>query len=598
MTTYVQARERGAARTFEFNRIHRLLLYGAAAMWFVAYVLAHQRNYQDSWTLEGVVPGVIGLIVVYVLAIAREKDNRVVALLSAVTTGLLAMIPALKYVQPYGVSIDSTVHYLATQTITLTGHGLDPEQVYASIPAMHSWLASIALTGGVSPAVAIKYGLPMMSALYPLVIYWFSRGARVPANITKFTLALACMTAFPDYVPSGSGFSLLPFLLLLGSLLMREYYNPSGAGKVISTGIALLLLGQLTIWHSTTPLMLPLALLATAFTPLGVKLVNRKAGSWRPNGTFLRFALLAGIVYVAYHVLAGDRIYQVVSSTLYRLVVREDSAANVVPQRLFQITPLDMLRVALVIQGRDGIMVALLGLGALIIWRNRVRWANLLNFYVFLLLIAVEYLLMIGGAVTGLDYDRFLMVPVAISPFFAGVAVWWLYQKLMLRPGRLRWLRRSVWVGGVIALILMWGMEYYVYQPLIPKAKSLRADVQSEYVVWLHAVNTAYQERMLTFAEQYTDPNTRFATDLTSQRQFWRYFGLDAGIRRGLVLPLHWQVALDDRIKFYLLHWPGPSGPLGEQVEDRSAAKITELRDTQGWSLVYDNGQSFIMKIR
>ncbi|HEX9115324.1 MAG TPA: hypothetical protein VGA61_04595, partial [Anaerolineae bacterium] len=281
-----------------------------------------------------------------------------------------------------------------------------------------------------------------------------------------------------------------------------------------------------------------------------------------------------------------------------KLVMHQDTAATVVPPRLFQITALDIVRVALVIQGRDGVMIALLGLGALVVWLNRERWPNLLPFFVFWFLIAVLYLIMITAAVTGLDYDRFLIVPVAISPFFAGAAGWWLQSKLLAWQGGRLVFGRSLWAIGIVALVAIWMTEFYNFQPLIPKARALKPGTQGEYIVWVQAVNTAYQQRMLTFAEGATGPNTRFATDLTSQREFWRYFGFDAGIRRGLVLPLHWQVPLDDRIKFYLLHWPGPSGPLGEQVEDRSTAKISELRSTPNWSLVYDNGQSFILKIR
>ena len=79
-------------------------------------------------------------------------------------------------------------------------------------------------------------------------------------------------------------------LLLLGVLILREYYAVTRSARLTYTVLALIILAQLTVWHSTTPLLLPISLAIVSVTPIAVHLVNRKHGSWRPNVNLLRFA--------------------------------------------------------------------------------------------------------------------------------------------------------------------------------------------------------------------------------------------------------------------------------------------------------------------
>jgi hypothetical protein len=104
---------------------------------------------------------------------------------------------------------------------------------------------------------------------------------------------------------------------------------------------------------------------------------------------------------------------------------------------------------------------------------------------------------------------------------------------------------------------------------------------------------------MLTFAEARTDPKSGFAVDDRGYQQFMRYFGKDRASYRRLPVPLARQEPVDNsEVAFFLLHWPGPAGGLGEQVEYRSVQKLKGLRKTPGWGLVYDNGESYILKVR
>jgi hypothetical protein len=210
---------------------------------------------------------------------------------------------------------------------------------------------------------------------------------------------------------------------------------------------------------------------------------------------------------------------------------------------------------------------------------------------------AIFALMMVAAVGAGIGYSRFLILPVLVSPFMGGLLLWWLRkQALPDLFGSRRYLTSGLWTILLMALIGVATVQFYTYQPLVPKAEAIASDVEDEYVVWFHGVNTAYQQRMLTFAQTHTDPDTNFAIDYTGGRQLFRYFGIEATQRRGPYLPLYWQQPVDSRrVDLFLLHWPGPAGGLSESVENRSRARIQQLRETPEWGLIYDNGESFIL---
>jgi hypothetical protein len=367
--------------------------------------------------------------------------------------------------------------------------------------------------------------------------------------------------------------------------------------KFVLTLIALIGLAQLIIWHSLTPMLLPLILISVSLTPALASLLRRAAKGFSLAISFLRFASLAAIALFTYWLIEADQIFGVMVFTLHRLLTTRETVAAL-PNRLFEITLLDILQVMLVIHGRDIMLIALTALGVLVVWHFRRPWEHLLNFYVYLLLIYVTFGMLIVAAFSGADYGRFIVASLVVIPFFAGPALWWLDKRLLVKILYVRWLGRLIWLLLIVLLIGVSTVQFFRCQPLVPTAKSLVPGYPDEYVVWLHTVNTAYQQRMLSFGESHTNPETCFAIDIEGVSQFVRYFGRQAAYRRGLDSPLHWHKPVDANVKLFLLHWPGRAGALGEQVEQRSIAKLSELRQTPGWGLIYDNGESFILQVR
>ena len=71
---------------------------------------------------------------------------------------------------------------------------------------------------------------------------------------------------------------------------------------------------------------------------------------------------------------------------------------------------------------------------------------------------------------------------------------------------------------AITLLIVYIVLDFFTLQPLVPKVQSTDGDKPEDYLVWLHDVNNAYQQHMITFAENYTHPYTPFAID---------YYGTD-----------------------------------------------------------------------
>jgi hypothetical protein len=585
--------------TFRLNRLQRLLLFGSVAVWFLYAVLSQQRNYQDSWILEGVFWPFVGFIAVLLIVLEMEMDNRWVALLCTGTVLVILLVPGLKYKQPYSETVDAVIHLQLVNSLMATGRTV--ANTYQATAGMHSWLASLGLTSGLSATDVIKLGFPLLGAILPLLMYWLCRRNQMPPELTRQVICLSCLATFPYFLITGTGFTMIPAVFFLGVLFAREFLSTSVSEKMVYTLLALIALVQLTLWHSTTPLLLVLILLGAAFTPVLVWLVTGRKTKTEINTHFLRLGLLAAVLVLGYHSIQLDPIFRIEISNLYQLLESERDLTAAVPASFFQIPLIEKIQVFLVMFGRDAVLVILSILGFWVIWSQRARLGRSLYFYVYLSVVFAIFLLAFPVSLIGIDFRRLMWLPLTLSPFFAGFFLWWwrgkLVRKGLLPPRLLR-------VLGILLIVSIIGisiLEFYVYQPLVPKSRSLTPETPDEYVVWLHQVNTAYQQRMISFAETFSGPEMRFDIDILGNRQFVRYYG---GImNRDLFLPLHPMYGWNDpdantTERLFLLHWPGKAGGYGEKLQYRTVEFLSNLRDSMDWDLIYDNGESFVLKRR
>lgn len=580
------------------NRFQRLLLFGSVTLWFLSIVLSVQRNYQDSWILEGIFWPFVGFIVIFLVVLWMEDDNRWVAIVCAWAVIVILLVPSLKYKQVYGEAIDAVAHYRIIDDLKTFGR-ISPN-VYQVIAGMHSWLASMGITSGLSTSDIIKLGFPLLGGILPLLFYWICRRTQMPSGLPKYVISLSCLATYPYHTLTGTGFTLIPLLCFMSIMLVREYFCTTISENIIYTLLALITLVQLTIWHSTTPLLLLMILVGVSFTPVLVWLVTDRNKKVSINIRFLDMSLLAAVLILGYHTVETDKIFKVVFSRLYQLFVAENNSTAIVPASLFKLTLIEALKVYLVVYGREALLFILMALGLFVIWRHRNRLDRLLYSYAYWSLIIIIFLIAIPMSLLGLDFRRLTWIPLTISPFFGGYFLWQWKQNWARNRNIYQWLMGP---GGFLLTLLVIGIfviEFYIYQPLIPKSKSLTPNTPDEYSVWLHQVNTAYQQRMITFAETFSGPEMRFEIDIFGNRQYMRYYG---GVNnRGLYLPLAPMMGWDEpentpKKRLFLLHWPGRAGGFAEQVTYRSVKNLTTLRNTKGWGLIYDNGESYILQI-
>jgi hypothetical protein len=590
------ATEGGADAKPGLDRLTRLLVFAAAVTWLMAVVLMQQRSYQDGWILEGIVAPFAGFLLVAALLIRAEKDDRYAAWLCAVTVALVSLVPSLKYREPYGTTLDAGVHFALVRDIMATGR-IPVDHSYATIPGMHAWLASLGVLAGVSPALAVKIGLPLQAGFVPLFVTWLSRRFALPPRLTRLNMVLSCFTIFEAYVAYGTGFSLVPFLMILGVLAVREFVAVSPALRRRYLLVSLLFLAQVLVWHSSTPLVLAAVLAAASLTPLLVWLTGTGPRRPRLAMTFAWFAVLTCVTFMLYHGLLNDPVHNAVVGVVRSALGLQERVQKLVPPRFFEITMGQRLQIAAVLHGRDLAIAGLAGLGTCVVWARRRAWAAALPLYVFALLVCAAHVAMLVTALIGVNYLRFTLGPVIVAALLAGPAVWALETAWQTRTARSAWWRPLGRVGstvGVIALAAITVVQVLRCQPLVPK---VAVDLgEREYVLWVHEVNTAYKWHLLQFAAAHTQPDTSWATDYHTRSQYIRYLGYPGRASRYLEYPLLERTPPEGiRSPLLILHRVGRAGGYAEQVEMRTRASIQELSLREGWGRVYDNGESFMI---
>lgn len=587
---------------------HQLLFFGGTSLWVLGIVRAHRRGYQDSWVLEDVFWPIIILIIAYLWIVWREDDNRWVALFSSWTAGIVGIVPALKYTQPYGTTIDATTHYLLIENLFETGRALDGH-VYASINALHASLASLALLANATPAQVVKYGMAFLGVLPPLLIYLIVNRVGIQRNVAKYIICSSVLVIYPQFAPNGTAFSLIPLFVILGLLLLREYYTDSSQQKRFFTFVISLTLVQLVIWHSTTPLILPVILASVALTPAAANLIRRRKFRVQVNLTGLLLMTVSALLFLGYHFSVADRVGQIMVQNVRAQFFDEanpaaqdleeepESLEEDAEKIIYRISAPEYIRSGIVLHGRDMMMFGLMFVGFILFIFYRERFQAQIHFFTYLILVILPFGLFIV-ANSGAGYLRFLKAPLFISPFFAGLTFWWVFEIILPKIQAGMWFRLPA-AAVIIALVLsFWMVQQFWYQPLVPKIDAASEEFKDEYTIWTHEVNTTYQERMLTFAETRAAENSRFAIDLRGRHQYLRYFGENSGRQRGLYLPLKRSIEVTpDLIQYFLLHMPGDAGGLGENITKRSDEYLRSLQETPYWNQVYDNGESFILQI-
>lgn len=594
-----------------------LWIYSIAIWLVIVFALRNQRAYQDSWVLEDLVFVVLFLVLTFIGVIANEKNGNRLALLATSFVIVLRWIPGLKYVWAYGVAIDQAVHVTNTEYIIQTG--FPPlETVYSNVPGMHILLSAIALTSGATVEEVFRYGFPILMGLIPLIIYFFCCQVQFEPQLRN-QIVIASVLVFDPYmlVVQGSPFGTLLLAITVYLFISREF--SSTHVQLAITPILMSVAIALTFSHSVTAIILILLLIISSMLLYFISIVsNTKLRITSKNAN--RFLFIIIVICLTWWMYQAQGIFNIFVKQIAVYFTQAQVEKAPIPTRAFQLPFQDLFTVLWMLHANIIIMLLLAGSGLAIYWRYRKTTFKQFN-NLLMILFTIELALgvvLIGQLARGfgnIEYLRLMAYATVLSPFFVGITLWSLKK----------W-NHYAWGLSLFIIFLISFMQVFPYQPWIPTGDSLNLEsrqlenksgesgveevnfsdlytknliensVDEEPLVYLHTVMTNHKISLLTFAKEHVSSNIRILTNSVLRSAAYRFWGTDFFKNNpvGLIGP---SVPLDsvDNWQIYLLHHAGIAGPLGEQLEFRSRTVINRFVSEKGNSLIYNNGEAFIL---
>jgi len=263
-------------------------------------------------------------------------------------------------------------------------------------------------------------------------------------------------------------------------------------------------------------------------------------------------------------------------------------AEEAIPQRFFEISFLDKLKILFVYHGADILLIVLTMIGIFIVIKKlHLRFQRGLVFLsLYVILLWAILLIQIVSRFGELGYGRIIQLVLVVSPIFSAVVIFHFER-----------MRAKKVVKLLIPLMMILAtIELYHCQPLIPSIKvSLEGSPSIEPIVYVNVVNSAYQRRMIMHAERYISTG-RIACDRVTLNQIYGLTDYSFS-RTNLAWYYPYSNLLDENTTqemydYFLIHLPGKSGVFGEPAEIRSRTLI--LDGLYGSSIVYTNGESYI----
>jgi hypothetical protein len=567
-----------------------LWLYSIALWFVVVFALRNRRGYQDSWILEDIVVAVVFLVVAFVLVVAAEKDSGRLALLATSFAVVLRWIPGLKYVWAYGTTTGLALHTDNTHQIMQTG--FPPlETAYSNVPGMHVFLSAIALASNTTAEQVVKYAFPVIMGSTPLLIYFLCRQIKLNTSLRNQIIVASTFALDPYFREiEGTSFGALAITILVVWFLIREF--GSSSMKLPMTVSLLGTIAVLNFGHAVSGFVLIQLLLITATTlavlskATPIKLSREVVPSTR------RLLILTSVVFVTWWMYQAKLVYDLFVDHIVAFAIRGEIEKAPIPSRFFQLPPHDALTVLWMMHGNSFIVFLLASIGVIILWRSRHTFLpESRNALMVLFALELGFTFMavwqLVASFGTLEYGRIVGYAVALSPLFTGVTLWHIHK----------W-NKTVGSVALLTILFLSLSQAFPYQPMVPKGDSLFNNIgQDEPVLYLHTVATYYQADMLAFAKSRSTPNLFMIADKATRDVGKRFWGAEFFRSRRLkywtgteTTPLDigdWQV--------YLLHRPGIAGPFGEPLELRSRAEIDRILSEPGRSLIYSNGESFVL---
>jgi hypothetical protein len=572
-------------------------LYVMMSVFFLFIVRLHQIGYQDAWILDGILlPTVLFIFISFVVQMFLP-DPGLVALVGAIFSFVIYLIPGLKYELFYG-TYDSVAHYGFAESLISSGHVPTVgyyAQYYSRTPNIHLLLGSFSLVSGLSLNTVFKLIVPAIWAIVPLVVYLVTKGLFDKA-MQKYIIIASTLPAMGvlGYTVSGSTFGTVVYFLFLAILLHGAFASSS---KKEYSLILMVLAFSLITYHGVTSLLLLCVLIGIT---LGIRLLRISYS--KPSRRSLIYDFIMASTFFAVLLMVWWSFEATSFLESFSGIVREifspEKVVGVIPARFFQIPLFAQLRVLVVNYVNDAILGIMTFLGLFVFLRkSREReLASAKTLYIILLMIfAIISAIVVFQFATnfgGIEYERFILDAMILSPFLVGLALW-NFDRHVARVIHNDTFK-SLIVGSAISLLFsVCLLSVFQFQPLIPQANVLSKNLpDNEYLMDTRMVNTVYQKQMISFAERFSRGDALIDSDAVTMYQT---FGFAPSLfsRQTWSDPLQPNWNQTKEWDLLLLHGGDRAASFSERAEYHTEEIINHLRSIG--NLVYDNGESFIV---
>jgi hypothetical protein len=559
----------------------------------LADAVALNRDYQDSWVLEGLEIPFIVFVVIYLTYSFFEDKLFWVIIFALVARFVFLIIPNLKYTWFQGVNFDQQYHFRMIQDIYNTGH-VPAVYSYSGTPGMHILFGAFSITTGSSVVFTFKY-LPVMCwVFFPLITYCIVRlvTPRKPL-LVKYAVLVSSIPVEPtlSLLLVGATFGTL-FAILFFSHFTRALILKARGYACLAVISAFVLVSSHSYSMTILVAGLVMAYLASKSEFVKDKLRIPKFGRLHSD-----FLLLLIVLAAAWLMFVASTNFQIASTML-------ESWSNAIlgakptgqsftdiNYSFFGLTLTNQLRVITVYYGGT-LLLLLLGFLGILVARRVFRSSRILNFTSAAIL-SVWLLFVLQIALTGtraglFEYGRLFDFSYIFAPIFVGVLLYYVHERL--HSSKLNFFL-------CLLLIALATLEVYGCQPLLPIASSVRSGLPSdEYIVYVGEVNSIYQRSMVSYTYDYVRTGM-IACDYTtmqqilgmtdynySQTHLWGYYPFDPKAQRRLEAG---------NFDYFLIHILGKSGWLAVSPETETQNFVVSAVNNS--SVIYSNGQSFVL---
>jgi len=573
---------------FSRNRIKFLyVLYIVFAFVLIFSAATLQRNYQDSWILEGLEFQLILVSVPFLLLAVSLKSNKKLVLVVASFLILLSIVPNLKYVQITGV-FDSIAHYGYANRLISSGYVQETgfySKEYSATPGLHIFLSSLTLITGLSLTNAIKLLLVTVSALPPFIMYLLLKNS-FNKKSQRFIFLAMLFTLPVASALFGTTFA-LPLFFIFISIFLRQTIDaqaPRGFSVIL-----IIMAVALIFSHGITPLFLTVLMVFTPVVLRITEIVRNKKFSFNIS-RYWQVAIFLVIFLSMWWAYNADYLFNNFLVRTIESIFSIHSSNIAIPSTFFALSFSEQLTLAF-IRFYDLAIVFSLGLLGLVfyfvVFRKRCsKGVRDLYLQVVSLIIATG-LISIPFFFNLLSYtfERFIVYANLLSPILIGLGLFAVYKYLGRITKRIS--TRNI-LFKVFLFVLFIPLLFVLFspQPIVPK------NPDNEYLVDYRSINTQYQMSMIQFAEKYHVNGSIVEADTVTS---WQIFGLTGN---SFYFDYIWEDPLymnETQADIILLHYSGVAGPLNEKIDYRSRINLNSFKFDLGNSIVYDNGESFMV---